>query len=100
MKVYDLLPVGEENAISRSDLAALIGLDDRTLRNQIQRERLAGAPILSSNQHSGYFRPANTAETERFIRSMTGRGYEIIAVARAIESTLLDELGQERLPGF
>ncbi len=84
MGIADLLMVGEENAITMRDLTAITGLRSRDIRRRIQRERLAGVPILSDNV-SGYFLPANDGERRRFIASMRGRAREILAVAAAVE---------------
>ena len=41
--IYDLLPEGQQNAISRRELIALTGMSDRALRKAIADERRAGA---------------------------------------------------------
>ncbi|MGN0453091.1 MAG: hypothetical protein ACI4GZ_04735 [Ruminococcus sp.] len=85
-RIFELLPEGQENAISRRDLAAITGLNDRELRREIASERREGALILSStdSEHSGYFRPASANELRRFVASMTRRGKATFAaVAQA-----------------
>ena len=51
--IYDLLPVGAENAVSRRQLSAMTGLPDRRLRRQIAEERRSGLLILSSSESNG-----------------------------------------------
>lgn len=80
-------------------LVALTGLDERSVRLQIQRERKAGRLILSNNR-SGYFLPENPADVHRFVRSMSRRAAEIAGIARAAENALADMSGQERLEGW
>ena len=46
-KVADLLSHGRENAIPRRELEKLTGLDGRTVRLMIERERREGRPILA-----------------------------------------------------
>ncbi len=85
-RIFELLPEGQENAISRKDLATITGLNDRELRREIASERREGALILSStdSEHSGYFRPASADELRRFVTSMTRRGKATFAaVAQA-----------------
>lgn len=90
--IYDLLPVGAENAISRRELSALTGIEDRQLRRQIAQERRAGALILSSSEsNGGYYRAASRAELQRYVRSMQSRSREILAVIRAAEEALQRE---------
>ena len=48
-KVADLLSHGRENAIPRRELERLTGLDGRTVRLMIERERREGRPILADN---------------------------------------------------
>ena len=83
-KIADLLLPGRENAIPRRDLEAITGLDGRTIRLMIERERRRGTLILSDNHH-GYFLSDDPAEAQRFARSMRHRAGEILRTARAIE---------------
>ena len=48
-KVADLLSHGRENAIPRRELERLTGLDGRTVRLMIERERREGRPIVADN---------------------------------------------------
>ena len=58
-KIFNLLPVGEENAVSLKALSAQTGLPERALRSQIVAELEDGSPCLSScKPHGGYYRPA------------------------------------------
>lgn len=84
MRIVDLLPVGEQNAVPLRHLKELSGLPGREVRRLIQTERLRGVPILSDNIN-GYYLAANAQEREEFIRSMHHRAAEIIKVAQAIE---------------
>lgn len=83
-KIADLLLPGRENAIPRRDLEAITGLDGRTIRLMIERERRRGTLILSDNHH-GYFLADDPAEAQRFARSMRHRAGEILRTAEAIE---------------
>ena len=83
-RISDLLLSGREHAIPRRDLEAMTGLDGRTVRLMIERERRAGTLILSDNQ-SGYFLSDDPAEAQKFARSMRHRAGEIMRTARAIE---------------
>jgi hypothetical protein len=91
VKIYDILPEGQKNAVPRRDLIAITGLSDRTLRSQIAAERRAGALILSCTDNGGgYFRaePGNAEELRRYIRSMTRRGCETFAALSAAKAAL------------
>lgn len=87
--IYDLLPVGAENAVSRRELSALTGIEDRQLRRQIAKERRAGVLILSSSEsNGGYYRAASREELQRYVRSMQSRSKEILTVIRTAEEAL------------
>ena len=82
--IADLLLPGRENAIPRRELERLTGLDGRTVRLMIERERREGRPILADNA-TGYYLPATEHERAACVRSMRHRAAEILAAARAIE---------------
>ena len=87
--IFDLLPVGAENAVSRRELSALTGIEDRQLRRQIAKERRAGVLILSSSEsNGGYYRAASREELQRYVRSMQSRSKEILTVIRKAEEAL------------
>ena len=75
MKITDYLPTGKENAIPSKTLAEILGFDTvRELQKAIERERQAGAVILSTcTEGGGYFLPANETEIREFIRTLSNR---------------------------
>ena len=99
MKITDYLPTGTENAIPSKTLAEILGFDTvRELQKAIERERQAGAVILSTcTEGGGYFLPANETEIREFIRTLSNRAKN---TRRSMESALdaLDGMtGQMRL---
>lgn len=96
--IYDLLPTGENNAISRRELMSITGYTDRQLRRQIAAERRAGALILSSvdGTRGGYFKPTegNSSEIKRYIASMASHAKNtLITAMKAYEA--LEELEEQ-----
>ncbi len=89
-RIFELLPEGQENAVSRKDLIAITGMNDRELRKMIASERRDGALILSStdSEHSGYYRPASADELRRFVASMTRRGKATFAAVTEARKAL------------
>lgn len=100
MKLVDLIPVGAENAIPKSELIKITGLSDRALRLQVSHERRAGYPILTDCTNSGYYLPENEADAVRFVRSMRKRARETAAIADAVERTMAHSAEQEIMEGF
>ena len=92
--IFDILPIGEQHAISRRELINITGYTDRQLRRQIAEERRAGALILSSTDSvkGGYFRPEadNAAELRRFINSISRRAKATFLVLHAARKALAD----------
>jgi len=85
--IADFLSHGPENGITLRHLEKLTSLDNRTIRRQIERERRAGALIISDNRN-GYYLTNDPAEAQRFARSMLHRSREIAKTARAIEKAV------------
>lgn len=83
-KIADLLLPGRENAIPRRELEKLTGLDGRTVRLMIERERREGRPILADNA-AGYYLPATEHKRAARVYSMRHRAVEILETAKAIE---------------
>lgn len=87
--IYDYLPAGRENAVSRQQIGKVFGLSDRDVQKQIEAERARGAAILSdTTPPGGYFKAANMDELAAFIRSMLNR-FE--SMSKTI-GTAIDEL--------
>lgn len=97
--VYELLSTGPENGISLRDLAAMLQMDERSVRIQISRERKTGRLILSDNQN-GYFKPSCAADIRKFVNSMSHRSKEIAAVSRIAEDALARMEHQETVEGW
>ena len=78
-----LLLHGEANAVPLQHLRAVTGLDERTIRRMIWRERQDGACICMDCR-SGYYLAESEAERDRCARSMFHRSDEIRRTAQAI----------------
>lgn len=82
----DLIPCGEENAVSVPTLAKILGTNERDVRKQVSNLRTQGELILSSAR--GYFRPATVGELRRFVSAMTKRGRATFAAVAAARKAL------------
>lgn len=96
-RIWPLLGIGVDNAVSRSALANLLQLSERDVRRLVSQERRAGLPICSDVERAGYFRPATLADVERVERSMRNRARETAAVADALRRSLDELSGQTRI---
>jgi biotin operon repressor len=82
-EIAALLLRGSADAIPLQQLQALTGLDGRTVRRLIQKERQSGACICC-NSRGGYFLAETEAERDTCARSMLHRAAEIKRTAEAI----------------
>ena len=98
-QVASFLRVGRSRGVKREDLAAMMGMDERALRRQIQRERKTGAVILADCKN-GYFLPESPADVQAFIRQMYHRAAEIREICKAAEEVLLEMTGQTVIEGW
>lgn len=84
--LMDLIPRGEESAVSVPTLAKILGTNERDIRKQVSNLRTQGELILSSAR--GYFRPATVGELRRFVSAMTKRGRATFAAVAAARKAL------------
>jgi len=86
LPVYNFLPTGRANAVPLQLIMARFGLSSREARKQIERERAAGALILSTSEGTGgYWRGQDAGELEKFSASMTHRARRILRTALLAE---------------
>ena len=82
MKV-DVAGLLKSGPLTLRDLSRLTGLDGRSVRREIERERRAGAPIVSGSGR-GYWL-GSPDEIKGFVRSMRRRARNIVEVADGVE---------------
>lgn len=101
MKVRDSLQYGRDNAIPSKVLAEALGYQSiRDLQKQIERERAAGAVILSDPCGGGYYLSNDPEELKRFTRTLNARARNTIKAAQSAQMALDAVTGQERMAGW
>ena len=79
--IYELLDIGKENALSTEYLKQALGFRNvRSLRKQVERERLNGKIIISSSD-VGYYKPSNSLEVKEFVRNLENTANSMIKIA-------------------
>lgn len=73
-RIFSLIPLGKENAISRESLKAYTDMSDRKIRQIIHELRISGKVICSDSSCKGYWRPTKRKEVEDFIEQMESYG--------------------------
>ena len=101
MKVRDSLHYGRGNAIPSKVLAKALGYPSvRDLQKQIERERAAGAVILSDPCGGGYYLSNDPEELRRFTRTLNARAKNTIKAAKSAQMALDAATGQESIEGW
>lgn len=89
MKVFDSLRYGKENAIPSKTLAKALGFQSvRDLLKRIERERAAGAVILSDSCGGGYYLSNDPHELRRFTRTLNARAKNTLRAAESAQRAL------------
>lgn len=89
MKVYGFLRYGKKNAIPSQSLAKALGFRTvRELQKQIERERAAGAVILSDSHGGGYYLSNDPKELRRFTRTLEARARNTLKAAESARQAL------------
>ena len=101
MKVFDSLHYGKESAIPSKILAKALGFQSvRDLQKQIERERAAGAVILSDSRGAGYYLSNDPVELRRFTQTLNARAANTLKAAESAQRALDAATGQQRIDGW
>ena len=99
--VRDSLRYGKAQAIASKRLAEALGFRSvRELQKQIERERSAGAVILSDPCGGGYYLSDDPEELMRFTRTLNARARNTIKAAQSAQMALNAYIGQESIAGW
>ena len=86
--VINLLGFGREHALSRTALAGLTGLPDRSVRRAIESARRDGLTIISAEDGRGYYLSDDLDEIERQYRIDHARAMALLCRLKAMRRTL------------
>lgn len=99
--VFDSLHYGKGNAIPSKTLAQSLGFQSvRDLQRQIERERAAGAVILSDPCGAGYYLSDDPIELRSFIQTLNARARNTLRAAESAQRALDEVEGQESIAGW
>lgn len=90
MKVFEFLPYGKGNAIPSKVLAKVLGFQSvPDLQRQTERDRSAGAVILSTTLGGGgYFLSDDPDELRRFTQTLNARAKNTMKAAESAQRAL------------
>lgn len=84
--ITELLTEGRENARTGKELAEHLGLDIRTITEQIERERRDGQPICASSHGDppGYYIAADADDLQQYCDRLKRRAVELFKTRQAL----------------
>ena len=88
--IYDLLPEGKDRAIKTAQLMDVTGIETkRELCDEIRRERLQGALIISTKSNGGgYYRPKDDIEIATFVATFEKEAKSLFAMLKTARKVL------------
>ena len=98
--VASVLCEGRENALTGREICRILGLNDtRDVTVLVEVERRGGVPICATtnSEKPGYFLPETPEELAAYNRSLRRRIKNIAQTLDAMEKSLDDWTGQQRL---
>ena len=75
-RIADHLSHGAANGLTGAQLEQLTGIDKRTIRDMVSRERIAGAPICADTVN-GYYLGESAAEVKASAKSLFRRAHAV-----------------------
>ena len=84
-ELYDLLPVGKENAVQGAYLAKILNINKRTVIDKVNKIRLKSIGI-GSTTIAGYFKFKNYQEYIEFMRRIRAENFRRSQVIKAMEN--------------
>lgn len=88
LAVINAIPYGKDNAISRTALAAKLGVTDRKARSYIEQARRDGYFIINDQDSIGYYRSLDIADLERQYWRDKARALSILERCKGMRRTL------------
>lgn len=79
MNILDFIPYGKENAVKRSTLCALTGMNDRKVREMIEQEKRKGEIIINAQDGNGYYRSSDIADVMAQFRQTFRRAMSLFS---------------------
>lgn len=94
MKIENFIPDGKENAITRPELARVLGMTDRAVRKEIELARDRGALICNDGDGAGYYMARDIGQIERQYRMDKSRSLAVLNRLKTMRR-MLNDAGKE-----
>lgn len=95
--ITDVIGVGRENAVTREQLAAMLGLPDRTVRRMIAEARDEGAVIINLSDGRGYYVSEELNDLYRQYNTNRSRALSILRQQKHLERKIEEAEGKDQV---
>ncbi|MFT3950642.1 MAG: hypothetical protein QM689_01540 [Oscillospiraceae bacterium] len=87
VNIIEYISTGAENAVTQAKLAAVLGVETRTVRQLIHKARCMGAVICSTpdERTGGYYLPASPEQAKPYVRFQQSRNKSAQRALRSAE---------------
>lgn len=92
--MYDYIPCGKKNAISKERLVEITGLNERTVREMIAEIRMNIGTVCSTSTSKGYYKPSSRQELQEFIDETERRAKSTFAILKIAKEEMNKSYGQ------
>lgn len=92
--MYDYLPIGKKNAISKEELVKITGMNERSVREMIAEIRMSYGAVCSTSTSKGYYKPASKQELQEFIDETERRAKSTFAILKIAKEEMNRNYGQ------
>lgn len=86
--IVEVIGVGKENAVTRANLAAKLGMPDRAVRKMIAEARDQGAVILNAQDGKGYYLSEDPVDIRRQYNTNRARAMSILRQQKHLSQKL------------
>ena len=97
MNITDFIGTGRENAVTRSELVAILNLPDRTIRRLIQEARDRGEIIINAQDGAGYYMSNDLGEMKRQLALNNSRALSVLRQQTHLRRKIREAEGKDQV---
>lgn len=86
--LYITIPKGRNNACRGCNLALLMGVDERTIRQMIEDLTVSGYTVCNLQNGKGYYRPETEEDIEAMLNLTASRAHSLLRKKYALKKSL------------
>lgn len=95
--ITNFIGTGRENAVTRSELVAILNLPDRTIRRMIQEARDRGEIIINAQDGAGYYLSDDVGEMKRQLALNNSRAMSVLKQQTHLRRKIAEAENKEQM---